>query len=78
MMYNRVGRFLAFFTFSMIIKWRSVVSIEIVGKTVKKKIFHQLTSRWLCPTFWVMHYIRVKKFFFTIWTYGYQKTQNFM
>jgi hypothetical protein len=58
-------------TFSTKVPLRFVAYLPKVPKISKKKLFDPVTASSLVMTFWVMHYIRVQNFLFTIWTYGY-------
>jgi hypothetical protein len=65
------------FTFSTKVPLRFVIYLRKVPKIAKKKFFDPVTASSLITTFWVMHYIRVKKFFFTIWTSWVSKDAEF-
>jgi hypothetical protein len=67
-LYNRVGWFWTCFTFSTKVPLRFLTYISKVPKIAKQNFFDPLTASSLATTFWVMHYIRVKTFLFTIWT----------
>jgi hypothetical protein len=47
------------------------------SQKITKKCFDPVTASSLVKTFWVMHYIRVKKNFFTIWTSWVSKDAEF-
>jgi hypothetical protein len=44
----------------------------------KKKFFDPVTASSLVTTFWVIYYIRVQNFLFTIWTSWVSKDAEFM
>jgi hypothetical protein len=44
---------------------------------VPLRFFYPVTASSLVPTFWVMHYIRIKFFFFRIWTSWVSKDLEF-
>jgi hypothetical protein len=75
-LYTRVGWFWTFFTFSTKVPLRFVAYLPKVPK-IAKKCFDPVTSSSLVTTFWVMHYIRVQHFFFTIWTSWVSKDAEF-
>jgi hypothetical protein len=45
-----------------------VTYLSKITKINEKKCFDLVTASSLVKTFWVMHYIEVQNFFFTIWT----------
>jgi hypothetical protein len=55
---------------------RFVTYLSKVTK-INEKCFDPLTNSSLVKTCWVMHYIRVQNFFFTIWTSWVAKDAEF-
>jgi hypothetical protein len=69
--------FRLFFTFSTKVPLRFVIYLPKVPKIAKKKFFYPVTASSLVTTFWVMHYIGVQNFLFTIWTSWVAKDAEF-
>jgi hypothetical protein len=65
------------FTFSTKVPLRFGTYLKKSTENSNKNVFDPVTASSLVTTFWVMHYIRVQNFLFTIWTSWVSKDAEF-